>query len=140
MIGLCVMGSTGTIGDNTLDLVSQHPDEFRVVALGARRSVAKLLARSLARLPSLPPASGQRAAVRWVGETGPLLDAGAVAAQAAYLQALAAAAHQAAQQGDPGLQVPLLPGHEAASAHPRHALNWQRAVRQAEDEGLRAPR
>jgi len=45
MIGLSVMGSTGTIGDNTLDLVSQHPDEFRVVALGARRNVAKLLAQ-----------------------------------------------------------------------------------------------
>ena len=106
----------------------------------ARDGEVVLMAQSLARLPSLPPASGRRAAVRWVGETGPLLDAGAVAAQAAYLQALAAAAHQAAQQGDPGLQVPLLPGHEAASAHPRHALNWQRAVRQAEDEGLRAPR
>ena len=43
MIGVAVIGSTGTIGDNTLDVLARHPQRFRVVALGARRNVAKLL-------------------------------------------------------------------------------------------------
>ncbi len=45
MIGVAVLGSTGTIGDNTLDVLARHPQAFRVVALGARRSVAKLAAQ-----------------------------------------------------------------------------------------------
>ncbi len=43
MIGVAVLGATGSIGDSTLDVCAQHPDRFRVVALGARRNVAKLL-------------------------------------------------------------------------------------------------
>ena len=42
-VGVAVLGSTGTIGDNTLDVIRQHPDRFRVVALGAQRNHAKLL-------------------------------------------------------------------------------------------------
>ncbi len=45
MIGVAVLGSTGTIGDHTLDVLARHPEAFRVVALGARRNVAKLLAQ-----------------------------------------------------------------------------------------------
>ena len=44
-IGVCVLGSTGTIGDNTLDVLARHPDRFRVVALGARRDHSKLFAQ-----------------------------------------------------------------------------------------------
>jgi 1-deoxy-D-xylulose-5-phosphate reductoisomerase len=44
-IGVAVLGSTGTIGENTLDVISRHPDRFRVVALGAQRNHAKLLAQ-----------------------------------------------------------------------------------------------
>ncbi|MBU6377845.1 MAG: 1-deoxy-D-xylulose-5-phosphate reductoisomerase [Gammaproteobacteria bacterium] len=46
-IGVAVLGSTGTIGDNTLDVIARHPDRFRVVALGARRDHRKLLAQCL---------------------------------------------------------------------------------------------
>jgi len=42
-IGVTVLGSTGTIGDNTLDVLARHPQRFRVVALGARRDDEKLL-------------------------------------------------------------------------------------------------
>jgi 1-deoxy-D-xylulose-5-phosphate reductoisomerase len=45
MIGVAVLGSTGTIGDNTLDVLARHPDQFRVVALGARRNLPKLVAQ-----------------------------------------------------------------------------------------------
>ncbi|MBM4199585.1 MAG: 1-deoxy-D-xylulose-5-phosphate reductoisomerase, partial [Gammaproteobacteria bacterium] len=46
-IGVAVLGSTGTIGDSTLDVISRHPERFRVIALGARRDHAKLLAQCL---------------------------------------------------------------------------------------------
>ncbi len=42
MIGVAVLGSTGSIGASTLDVLSQHPDRFRVVALAAHRNAAKL--------------------------------------------------------------------------------------------------
>lgn len=35
MIGLTILGATGTIGINTLDVISRHPDRYRVVALTA---------------------------------------------------------------------------------------------------------
>ena len=46
-IGVAVLGSTGTIGDNTLDVIARHPDRFQVVALGAHRNATKLLAQCL---------------------------------------------------------------------------------------------
>ncbi len=36
MKNLVVLGSTGTIGENTLAVAARHPDRFRVVALAAR--------------------------------------------------------------------------------------------------------
>jgi 1-deoxy-D-xylulose-5-phosphate reductoisomerase len=46
VIGVAVLGATGSIGDSTLDVCARHPERFRVVALGARRNVAKLLEQS----------------------------------------------------------------------------------------------
>jgi 1-deoxy-D-xylulose-5-phosphate reductoisomerase len=37
-----VLGSTGSIGENTLDVIGRNPDHFRVVALTANRNVKKL--------------------------------------------------------------------------------------------------
>jgi 1-deoxy-D-xylulose-5-phosphate reductoisomerase len=37
-----VLGSTGSIGENTLDVISRNPDHFRVVALTADRNIEKL--------------------------------------------------------------------------------------------------
>jgi 1-deoxy-D-xylulose-5-phosphate reductoisomerase len=42
---LCVLGSTGSIGQNTLDVVARNPDRFRVLALAAHRNVDKLAAQ-----------------------------------------------------------------------------------------------
>jgi 1-deoxy-D-xylulose-5-phosphate reductoisomerase len=42
MSGVAILGSTGSVGENTLDVISRHPDRFRVVALGAHRNVEKL--------------------------------------------------------------------------------------------------
>lgn len=44
MIGVAILGSTGSIGVNTLDVLSRHPGRFQVVALVAHRQV-ELMAR-----------------------------------------------------------------------------------------------
>lgn len=45
MIGVTILGSTGTIGVNTLDVLQRHADKFRVVALAAYSNHARLLAQ-----------------------------------------------------------------------------------------------
>ncbi|MCG7870589.1 MAG: 1-deoxy-D-xylulose-5-phosphate reductoisomerase [Candidatus Thiodiazotropha lotti] len=45
MIGLTILGSTGSIGISTLDVVARHPDEYQVVALTANRDVEGLLSQ-----------------------------------------------------------------------------------------------
>jgi 1-deoxy-D-xylulose-5-phosphate reductoisomerase len=47
MIGVAVLGSTGSIGESTLDVLSRHPDKFRVVALAAHRNAAKLAQQAI---------------------------------------------------------------------------------------------
>jgi 1-deoxy-D-xylulose-5-phosphate reductoisomerase len=42
VINVALLGSTGSIGCSTLDVLRQHPQQFRVVALAARRNVALL--------------------------------------------------------------------------------------------------
>jgi len=49
VIGLAVLGSTGSIGVSTLDVVARNPDRFRVAALTAHRDDARL-AEQCARL------------------------------------------------------------------------------------------
>jgi 1-deoxy-D-xylulose-5-phosphate reductoisomerase len=39
---LVVLGATGSIGTSTLDLVTQHPDRFRIFALSAHQQIRKL--------------------------------------------------------------------------------------------------
>jgi 1-deoxy-D-xylulose-5-phosphate reductoisomerase len=39
---LTILGATGTIGVNTLDVVARHPDKFRVMALTGQNQVEKL--------------------------------------------------------------------------------------------------
>jgi len=41
--GIAVLGSTGSIGENTLDVLRQHPGRYRVVALLARSNVRRLV-------------------------------------------------------------------------------------------------
>jgi 1-deoxy-D-xylulose-5-phosphate reductoisomerase len=47
MIGLTILGSTGSIGLSTLDVVARHADRYRVVGLSANRNVEKLLQQCL---------------------------------------------------------------------------------------------
>jgi 1-deoxy-D-xylulose-5-phosphate reductoisomerase len=47
MIGVAILGSTGSIGVSTLDVLRRHASRFRVVALAAHRNVELLAAQAL---------------------------------------------------------------------------------------------
>lgn len=47
MIGLTVLGSTGSIGISTLDVLARHPEQYRVVALTAYSDVERLFAQCM---------------------------------------------------------------------------------------------
>jgi len=52
MIGVTVLGATGSIGKSTLDVLARHPDRFRAVALTANRDVEGLAAQCRALRPA----------------------------------------------------------------------------------------
>ncbi len=49
--GLCILGSTGSIGVSTLDVVARHPDRYRVVALTGHRRIDALYRQCLQHRP-----------------------------------------------------------------------------------------
>lgn len=106
----------------------------------ARDADVALLAASTDRALRLAQPDGVRAT--WVPEQGGLLHAPAVAAQAAYWRRLREAAREAASRGEvEGTPPPPgLAGEAAWEAHPRHAMNWQRVMRQTSDAMLNRPR
>ena len=50
---VAVLGSTGSIGTQTLEVVADRPDDFDVVALGAARSVDLLVEQACTFRPDL---------------------------------------------------------------------------------------
>ena len=50
-IGIAILGSTGSIGVSTLDVLQRHPERFQVVALTAHRDVEGLLQQCLTHKP-----------------------------------------------------------------------------------------
>ncbi len=48
MTGVCILGSTGSIGTSALRVMERHPERFRVISLAANRSV-EALARQVRR-------------------------------------------------------------------------------------------
>jgi 1-deoxy-D-xylulose-5-phosphate reductoisomerase len=47
MQNITILGSTGSIGSSTLDVVSRHPDKYKIVALTANRQVERLFRQCL---------------------------------------------------------------------------------------------
>ena len=41
-VGVVILGSTGSIGTQALDVIARHPDDYRVVALAAGRNTELL--------------------------------------------------------------------------------------------------
>jgi len=50
-IGIAILGSTGSIGVSTLDVLQRHPQRFRVVALTAHRDIENLFQQCLTHEP-----------------------------------------------------------------------------------------
>jgi 1-deoxy-D-xylulose-5-phosphate reductoisomerase len=66
MKGVTVLGSTGSIGISTLDVIARHPDRYRVVALTANRDIEGLLEQCLRFQPQLAVMADKAAAVELV--------------------------------------------------------------------------
>ena len=56
---LCILGSTGSIGENTLDIVRQHPDLYRIVSLSAHTQIDKLAKQAREFLPQVVVVANQ---------------------------------------------------------------------------------
>ncbi|MDS4059516.1 MAG: 1-deoxy-D-xylulose-5-phosphate reductoisomerase, partial [Candidatus Contendobacter sp.] len=50
-VGVTILGSTGSIGVSTLDVLRRHADRFRVLALTAHRDVEGLFQQCLSHEP-----------------------------------------------------------------------------------------
>ena len=62
MKGLCILGSTGSIGVSTLDVVARHPDRYRIVALTANGNIDRLFEQCRDHRPRYAVASRTEAA------------------------------------------------------------------------------
>ncbi len=64
MIGVTILGCTGSIGVNTLDVLARQRARFRVVALGAQRDVEKMVEQCVAFQPEYAVLADAAAAER----------------------------------------------------------------------------
>lgn len=64
MIGVTVLGATGSIGVSTLDVVARHPDRFRAVALTANLDAERLAEQCRAHRPDYAVMVDPQAAAR----------------------------------------------------------------------------
>ncbi|MEW6705631.1 MAG: 1-deoxy-D-xylulose-5-phosphate reductoisomerase [Pseudomonadota bacterium] len=70
---LCILGSTGSIGTNTLDVVARHPGRFEVFALTANSQLDALVAQCLQwrpRFAAVPSSEAARALRDMLREQG----------------------------------------------------------------------
>jgi 1-deoxy-D-xylulose-5-phosphate reductoisomerase len=51
MKGICILGATGSIGVSTLDVVSRHPDKYKIIALTANTNIEALYQQCLTYSP-----------------------------------------------------------------------------------------
>jgi 1-deoxy-D-xylulose-5-phosphate reductoisomerase len=85
-----VLGSTGSIGVNTLDVIARHPDRFAVHALTAQRSVAALRDQCLVHAPRYAVMTDEAAAEELQRELASAGSATTVLAGSAGLDQVAA--------------------------------------------------
>lgn len=96
MKGVTILGSTGSIGKSTLDVLARHPDQYRVIALTANRDVDTLFEQVIACKPLLAVMADAPSAAKLKIR---LQQAGSVTRVAAGVAALSeAAAHPEAKQ------------------------------------------
>jgi 1-deoxy-D-xylulose-5-phosphate reductoisomerase len=73
MIGVVVLGSTGSVGESTLDVIARHPQRFRLVGIAANNNAAKLARQ----IRTWRPQYAALADARALGELKELLGAAA---------------------------------------------------------------
>ncbi|MCW8945773.1 MAG: 1-deoxy-D-xylulose-5-phosphate reductoisomerase [Sedimenticola sp.] len=64
MIGVTVLGSTGSIGISTLDVLARHPDRFQVIALTANKDVDGLFDQCKRFMPQFAVMADEASATR----------------------------------------------------------------------------
>lgn len=64
MQGVTVLGSTGSIGVNTLDVISRHPESFKVEALTANNQVERLFSQCQQHHPAYAVMANETAAAQ----------------------------------------------------------------------------
>jgi 1-deoxy-D-xylulose-5-phosphate reductoisomerase len=111
VIGVAVLGSTGSVGVSTLDVLARHPDRFRLVAIAANTSAAKLAQQVRAWRPAYAALADEQAARELRELLGSAAPQTRVLAGAAALEEIAQAAEvqcvMAAIVGAAGLRSTL---------------------------------
>jgi 1-deoxy-D-xylulose-5-phosphate reductoisomerase len=117
-----VLGSTGSVGESTLDVLARHPQRFKVVALAAHRNAVKLARQVLAFRPAYAALADESAAAELTALLGDRTPGTRVLAGAGALEEIARAGEvhcvMAAIVGAAGLRSTLA----AASAGKRLLL------------------
>ena len=62
MNGVCILGSTGSIGLSTLDVINRHPEQFSLVAITANRNVEQMKQQCLSYAPKFAVMADESAA------------------------------------------------------------------------------
>lgn len=62
MQGITILGSTGSIGRSTLDVIARNPNRYKVIALAAQKNVKELLQQCLAFKPEYAVLNDKNAA------------------------------------------------------------------------------
>jgi 1-deoxy-D-xylulose-5-phosphate reductoisomerase len=96
---LAVLGSTGSIGRNTLDVVRRHPDRWRIAALAARRDVETLARQAIEVRPEFVAVADEDAAAA-LGERLRAAAAAFPGGRPPEIAAGAAAVVEASRRGD----------------------------------------
>ena len=87
---VAILGSTGSVGTQALDVIAQHPDRFTVVGLGAGSNVELLMSQARAfnvGLVALADSDAARTAREMLGESVDVIDGEAAAATLASVGA-----------------------------------------------------
>ncbi len=62
---ICLLGATGSIGQNTIDIVSQFPEKFSIVALSSHSNIEQLYQLAQELRPAMAAFSGDAAEAGW---------------------------------------------------------------------------
>jgi 1-deoxy-D-xylulose-5-phosphate reductoisomerase len=111
VIGVAVLGSTGSVGESTLDVLARNPDRFRVVGLAAHRNAVKLAQQIRRWKPAYAALADEAAAGQLKDLLGNSVPATRLLAGAAGVEEIASAAEahtvMAAIVGAAGLRSTL---------------------------------